>query len=131
MGRVVHGAYIDEMNLHRASGSKVPSLRFLTLRATVMVVPGCPERFFSLILISDRNRSMLSASSVSAATSFMGELDLEDPLRSFAPDAGKKVNGTHQDAEPLAPIVCVASSLQPMIEFPAISEQFSVQHESP
>ena len=84
-----------------------------------------------LILVSDRNRSMLLASPVLAATSSTGELDLKDPLRSFTPIAGKEVDGTHQDAESLAPIVCVASCLQPMIEFPAISEQFPVQHESP
>src|SRR5438045_7612788 len=83
------------------------------------------------VLISDRNRSMLSASSISAANCFTRELDLEYPLRSFSPDAGKEMDDTHQDAEPLAPIVCVTTSFQPMIEFPAITENFPVQDEPP
>jgi len=74
---------------------------------------------------------MLSASSISAANCFTPELDLEDPLRSFAPDAGKEMDDTHQDAEPLAPIVCVATSFQPTIEFLAIAQNFPVQDEPP
>src|SRR5215831_13041178 len=74
---------------------------------------------------------MLSASSISAANCFTPELDLEDPPRSFTPDAGKEMDGTHQDAEPFAPIVCVAASFQPMIEFPAIAQNFPVQRKSP
>ena len=83
------------------------------------------------VLISDRNRSMLSASSISAANCFTRELDLEDPLRSFTADAGKEMDDTHEDAEPLAPIACVTTSFQPMIEFPAITENFPVQDEPP
>ena len=74
---------------------------------------------------------MLSASSVSGATSFMRELALANPLRTFTPDARKEMDGTHQDAETFAPIVCVATSLQPMIEFLAIAQNSPVQHESP
>src|ERR1051326_7838792 len=106
MGRVVHCAHIEEMNLHSASRSE--STTHGSLTRTVVVLPGYGEMFFSLTDISDRTRRMRWRCVICVGTACVRKVAREDPLRSFTPDGREEVEHTHYDAEPRAPIICVA-----------------------